>query len=50
MDIVKSSAALVVFPEEVVRFQALKPRWETRHALVCERESVGVIPRYFLIG
>lgn len=37
MDIVKSSADLIVLPEEVVRFQALKPRWEPRRALVCER-------------
>lgn len=38
MDIVKSSADLIVLPEEVVRFQALKPRWEPRRALVCVRE------------
>jgi hypothetical protein len=34
-EIVKSSADLIVLPEEVVRFQALKPRWEPRRALVC---------------
>lgn len=51
MDMVKSSADLMVLPEEVVRFQALKPRWEPRRALVCACEC-GRDPaiEYYLIS
>ena len=38
MDMVKSSAELIVLPEEAGRFQALKPRWQPRRAPVCVSE------------
>lgn len=46
-EMVKSSADLIVLPEEVVRFQALKPTWEPRRALVCVRDR-GCNPEIFL--